>query len=134
MTNKQRIGALRHRIDIQQYTEVPFGLAETSKTWTTLTTRWGNVEPLKGLVYFDTQQIGKGVTHMITIRYDKQLAVTTENWILFRGVRYRIRSVRNPLENRRYLEMLCEVEFQAIDNFEVSADTVSDPLREMLTE
>lgn len=108
-----KTGHLRHRIALQTYAEAPTGSYDTSKTWTTIASFWGIVEPVKGLVYFDTKQIGEGVTHKITVRYNPAYPISTEHWLLYDGRRYRVRSVVNTLERDRFLELLCEVEQDA---------------------
>lgn len=126
------IGNLRSRVKIQTFEEEQQeNTAKTLKTWTTIKTVWANVAPVKGYVTFDTKQIGEGgVTHKIIIRY--QPFITTEHWILLESRRYRIRSVRDIEERKRYLELLCEVEFLATQSFEVDVNTVDNPLRELL--
>lgn len=128
------IGNLRHRIAIQTYTEIPLGTSEVQKSWSTIDNCWANIEALQGLTYFDTQQIGKGITHKITIRYNPQINVTAENWVFYMGKRFRIRFVKNIDERRRYLELLCEVEQLAIDNFEVGDEAVGDPLADVMAQ
>jgi SPP1 family predicted phage head-tail adaptor len=124
------IGKLRARIEIQSYTEIQSGGHNTYKKWTTVKNVWADIDPVKGLVTLDTKQIGEKVTHKITIRY--QPFITTEHWIYFNSRRYRIRSVRNLQERNRFLELLCEEDSIAIDEFEVGVEKVGDPLREDL--
>lgn len=124
------IGKLRHRVQIQSYSETQDATHRTYKTWTTVLTVWADIEPVKGLVTFDTKQIGEGVTHKITMRYQEY--VTTERWIYFESRRFRIRAVRNLQERNRFLELLCEEDSLALDNFETDIDRVGNPLSELL--
>ena len=66
---KPRIGDLRHRIQLQRYTEKEDSGHGTIKTWETIATVYANIIPVNGLVTFDTQQIDKKITHKIIIRY-----------------------------------------------------------------
>ena len=103
------IGKLKKRLDIQTFTEVPSAQYATTKTWTTTATVWGNIEPIKGSVYFASKQIGENVTHKIIVRFPAS-SITTENWVLHNSIRYRIRAVRNLAQDNRYIELMCEEE------------------------
>jgi SPP1 family predicted phage head-tail adaptor len=124
------IGSLRLRVQIQTYTEAQDNTHRTIKTWTTVKTVWADIQPVKGLVTFDTKQIGEGVTHKITVRY--QPNINTEHWLYMNSRRFRIRSVRNLQERNRYLELLCEEDSLAIHNFTVNEDAVENPLQDLL--
>ena len=103
------IGKLWHRVEIQTFTENqnPQGY-ETTKEWLTLKTVWADVRPVSGLVTFDTRQVNEAITHKVYIRYTN--LVSTENWLLLRGHRLRIRSVVDLDMRGQFLELLCEDE------------------------
>ncbi len=124
------IGQLRVRLTIQTFTETQDDTHRTRKVWADYKIVWAKIEPVKGLVMLDTKQVGVGVTHKVWIRYLPH--ITTEKWILFDSRRFRIRAVRNLDERNRFLELLCEEEMIALDNFEASVDAVENPLRELL--
>jgi SPP1 family predicted phage head-tail adaptor len=124
------IGSLRLRVQIQTYTETQDATHKTLKTWETTKTVWADIKPMKGLITFDTKQIGEQVTHKVIIRY--QPYITTENWLYMNSRRFRIRSVRNVDERNRYLELLCEEDSFAFNNFEAGEEAANDPLRELL--
>lgn len=124
------IGRLRHRVQIQSYSEVQDSAHGTIKTWTTLYTVFAEIIPVKGYTTFDTQQINEAVTHKITIRW--QPYITSELWLLKDSRRFRIRNIRNLLETNRFLEMLCEEVFYGLDEFAVGADAVEQPLSQEL--
>lgn len=126
------IGRLRHRMQIQSYSEIQDSTHGTLKTWTTLYTVFAEIVPVKGYTTFDTQQINEAITHKITIRW--QPYITSELWLLKDSRRFRIRNVRNLLETNRFLEMLCEEVFYGFDEFVVGADAVEQPLRQELPE
>lgn len=124
------IGRLRHRVQIQSYSEVQDSTHGTIKTWTTLYTVFAEIVPVKGYTTFDTQQINEAVTHKITIRW--QPYITSELWLLKDSRRFRIRNIRNLLERNRFLEMLCEEVFYGLDEFVVDTDAVEQPLSQEL--
>lgn len=127
MTN---IARLRHRMQLQTYSEIQDDTHKTLKTWTTLSTVFAEIVPVKGYTTFNTQQIEQTITHKITIRY--QDFITSELWLLMNSRRFRIRNIRNILERNRFLEMLCEEVFFASDDFTVDSDAVEQPLRQEL--
>lgn len=126
------IGRMRHRMQIQRYSEVQDNSHGTTKTWTTISTVFAEMVAVKGYTTFDTQQINEAVTHKITIRY--QPYITSELWLLMNSRRFRIRNVRNLSERNRFLELLCEEVFHAFDNFTVDVDAVEQPLRQDVPE
>jgi SPP1 family predicted phage head-tail adaptor len=124
------VGKLRHRMDLQYYTETQDATYRTLKRWITVARIWGEIEPVKGLVTFDTKQMNETVTHKITIRYRE--SITTENWLYMDSRRFRVRFVRNLKETNRYLELLCEEDGYAMQNFETEISTVEEPIRDLL--
>jgi SPP1 family predicted phage head-tail adaptor len=125
------IGKLRHRVQIQSYSEMQDSTHKTLKTWATTHTVWADINPVKGLVTFDTKQIGEGVTHKIIIRY--QPYITSENWVYFNSRRFRIRLVLNIQERNRFLELLCEEDSFAFSHFEADENAAGDSLVELLS-
>ncbi len=67
-------GRLRHRLAIQDFTEERQPSGQMKKTWNTVRTVWGSVEPMKGSELFQAQQVCPRVTHKITIRGGRSLA------------------------------------------------------------
>lgn len=122
------IGRFNSRVKIQRYSESQqAGTEKTNKDWTTIATVWCDIQPVKGLVTFDTMQIDKTVTTKIFMRYRDY--ITTELWLYYDSRRFRIRSVRNIDERNRFLELLCEEDSLAIHEFEADIDRVGEPLR-----
>jgi SPP1 family predicted phage head-tail adaptor len=120
------IGKLRLRVQIQRYTEKQDDTHRTYKNWETIHTVWASMEPVKGLVMLDTKNIGEGVTVKVTIRY--QPYITTEHWLYMNSRRFRIRAVRNLIEQNKFIELLCEEDSLAIDEFRTDVNRVEDPL------
>ena len=121
------IGRLRHRMQIQTYSETQDYQSGTIKTWTSIATVFAEIIPSHGYATFNAAQVENLVTHKIIIRY--QPYITSENWLLMNSRRFRIRSIKNLLERNRFLELYCEEVFFAIDEFEVDVNTVEDHLR-----
>ena len=108
-------GLLRHCIYLQTYTETETGPYQTEKVWTTVASLRGKIEPIDGLITFDTMQINQKITHKITIRYHP--GITSEHWLLFQNRRFRIRSVSNKNELNKMLVLLCEEAFPEAKTF-----------------
>lgn len=89
-----RAGELRHRITIEQLTEVPkdtFGAP--ARIWTTFDTRSARVRPLRGKELFDAQQVYPTVDHAIKIRHLS--GVTAKMRVSFRGRIFDIKGISN---------------------------------------
>lgn len=123
------IGNLRHRVGIMRKQEV-----ETVSSFTSMTTYtefarvWASIEAVKGLVRFDTKQVGEEITHKIIIR--NHALITTENWLQFENRKFNIRYVRDADERHQYLELMCQEVSMDTDEFEVGADVAGDSLSE----
>jgi phage head-tail adaptor, putative, SPP1 family len=101
------IGSMRQRVNIQTLAANPVQEASGLRDlYTTIATVWASVEPVSGNTEFASKQIGEEVTHRVVIRYRSD--VTAENWISWRGRRFRIRKVRDLEERRRYQILDCE--------------------------
>jgi len=101
------IGEFRHRIDLYTYKDIEEkGGSGTYKHLSYFSSVWGLIENIKGLVRYDTKQLGEEVTHKITIRYIENL--TTEYWLGFGIRRFRIRFITDINERSQYLELLVE--------------------------
>lgn len=100
------IGAMRHRITIQQLVESSNTFGEVEKTWQDVATLWASIEPLRGREYFDSQQINAEVTTRIRIRYrpgikPKMRAVYGERI-------FDIQSVIDVEERHKEIHLMCK--------------------------
>lgn len=68
------IGERRHRVVFQRATVTQDAYGEPDKTWTTLCTSWGLVQPMKGKEMFSANQIQSDVDHRIVTRYRSELS------------------------------------------------------------
>lgn len=65
-----RAGALRHRLTIEQRTDVVEAtMGEAVPTWTEFATVWADVQPVSGTERFIAQQFLANVSHTIRTRY-----------------------------------------------------------------
>lgn len=64
-------GKLRHRIVIESFTAARDdhgGVTTATRTYSTLATVWGRVEPMKGRELLDGMQMEAQATHKVTVR------------------------------------------------------------------
>lgn len=100
------IGKLRHRVTVQTLDERADPTHAVETDYVNVATVWADVEAVSGRTEIESKQIGEAVTHRVTMR--SRLDVTAENWLLWRGRRFRIRRVRDLDERRRFLILDCE--------------------------
>ena len=102
-----RIGPLRHRVAIQNSTPSQDGYGDDSnRTFSTVETVWGSVEPISGRELLNAQQIQAETTHRIRIRHTTN--ATSQSRILFKGRTFEIVSLINWMEKNCRLELLCK--------------------------
>lgn len=88
-----RAGLLRHRIEIQEQTQTPDAAGQPIRTWSTVFTRWGSIEPLRGQERVEAEQVKSKTTVKIQLRYCAVL--TTEYRLKHGGKFYNIDSIVN---------------------------------------
>lgn len=64
-----KIGALRHRITIEQATDARNAIGEMVPSWATFATVWASIEPLRGRELEAAQQRFAEASHEVVIRY-----------------------------------------------------------------
>ena len=104
-----KAGKLRHRVTIQKLDESQDGtggIRKGSSDWSDFATRWAAIEPLQGRELFIAQQVSAEVNIRLRLRYLKN--VTPRMRVLFDGREFDIKSVLNPGERNRELELLCK--------------------------
>lgn len=104
-----KVGELRQRITIESLTETPDGGTSLTQSFPDLVSTWAKVEDIRGVVKFGATQIDPESTHLFTIRYYP--GITTEDFILFDGRRFRIRAVSDRFERGRFLALEAQEAF-----------------------
>lgn len=105
------IGALRHRITIQQLTVSQDAAGGTVSSWSTFATVWGAVEPLSGREFWQAQQANSEVQGRIRIR--NLAGVKPEMRIVFGTRTYEILSIVQPEQRPIEIHLLYK---EAIDS------------------
>ncbi|MFW6069656.1 MAG: phage head closure protein [bacterium] len=101
-----RAGRLRHRIILEDKTEVQDEYGEPDYTWSTLAEVWGAVEPLLGRQFLEARVQGQEVSHRIKIRGG--VAVTPEMRARFGSRIFEIESVIDVQERGVEMVLMCQ--------------------------
>lgn len=96
-------GRLRHRLIIKQATEAQNTYGEVTRTWATLDTVWGSVEPLAGREYMDSKQVQATMSTRIRMRYRGD--VTPSMRVCWGSHTYDVQDVIHD-ERRRELQLM----------------------------
>lgn len=92
-----RTGALRHRINIQKYTETRDAQGGPIKAWATENTVWANVNPIGALERAQGDQTKAVRTHRITMKFYSP-GITAADRIIFKTREFGIVAVINQDE------------------------------------
>ena len=101
-----RIGALRHRVTIEEPVRVPDAAGGADITWQSLATVWAEIQPKAGREVFESDQLGGRVTHDVRMRF--RSGVTPKMRILHNARSFDIRYVANIGERGEWLVCACE--------------------------
>ena len=99
-------GDMRHRITLQARTQTPTGGGGFSDAYTTVASVRAAIRTIFGGRLIDGVQDQERVTHNFTIRYRPDRAAW--RYVLFDGRRFTVRTVSDPDERKRWLEILAE--------------------------
>lgn len=101
-----RIGAMRHRVTIEEPVRTGDEGGGAEILWTQVATVWAEVRPKTGREVFESDQLGGRVTHDVRMRFRE--GVTPKMRILHRGRVFDIRYVANLGEADAWLMCACE--------------------------
>ena len=100
------IGALRHRLILQEEARDTDAGGGTTLTWSDIATVWGRVEPLAGAERLQAMQLESRVSHRVTIR--NRTGVSAGMRLVHNGRALNIRTVIDPDARKHWLELMCE--------------------------
>ena len=101
-----RIGALRHRVLIEEPVRTPDAGGGAEITWTPVASVWAEIQPKSGREVFESDQLGGRITHDVRIRH--RAGITPKMRITHKGRLFDIRHVASPDERREWLVCACE--------------------------
>ncbi|GBE44291.1 phage head-tail joining protein [bacterium BMS3Bbin10] len=104
--NGQAIGALRHRLTLEQTSLTPDGGGGNTESWVQVAQVWGRIAPLSGRESVEAARIAGRYRYEITIRY----RAGVEPAMRFRlGARiFHILAIEDIGERGKWLKALCE--------------------------
>ncbi|MBN8431811.1 phage head closure protein [Microbulbifer salipaludis] len=106
MVARVKIGALRHRVTLQQKVQNASGTGARTETWTDLADIRAEVKPHAARELSAADNRYQETTHQVTIRY--RPGVTRKMRVLFGGRVLEIETVINAMERNRWLHLLCQ--------------------------
>lgn len=101
---------LRDEVQFQRLDTTPDDYGNvTGNAFTTFLTVFGNLTPQRGRERMNNMDLRSEVGAVLTVRSGADTrAVTEENIAIVRGNSYQIRSITNPDQRDKYLEMVLE--------------------------
>ena len=99
-------GKLRNRIIIQQRSTTKNSFGETIDTWTTFTTLWAAIEPLRGREFFESKETQAEVTTKITIR--NKSGITPQMRVSWNSKIFDIKSIINIESRNKEVILMCQ--------------------------
>ena len=105
-----RAGKLGHRVELQASTPVQDGTGQPIDAWATVTggTVWASIEPISGREFIAAGSFQSEVSHIVTLRWDSTITLTSKFRIKFGSRYFSIVSVRNVEERNRMWELGCK--------------------------
>ncbi len=100
------IGALRHRVVIEQPVRTQNDSGGWTTVWTEVATVWASVEPLSGGEQLRAMQLEEKISHRVTIRH--RTGITAKMRLNFGGRLFNIRSALDRKERGRWLDILAD--------------------------
>jgi hypothetical protein len=103
------LGDMKHRIQIYDRTIVaPIDdTGNYSLDFTKKITVWASIKSVIGIVIFDSVNMDKTVSHLMTIRYLP--FITQEHWVLYDSRYYDIIKIENLNEQNRFQILHCNL-------------------------
>jgi len=101
-----RIGAMRHRVTIEEPVRTSDAGGGAEITWQAVATVWAELQPRSGREVFESDQLGGRVTHDVRLRYRD--GMTPKMRITHGGRVFDIRFVANVGERKEWLILACE--------------------------
>lgn len=101
-----RLGALRHRVTIEEPVRTADEAGGAEVTWAYVASVWAEIQPKTGREVFESDQLGGRVTHDVRMRFRE--GVTPKMRIFHSGRLFDIRFVADVGERREWLICSCE--------------------------
>lgn len=98
------LGSMRHRIDVQNPSNVRDELGGSDSSFTTATSVWANIQEKDGKEDFARGKVNTTYTHSMTCRYTPSL--NERSRIRYGNRFFNVKSVTNPDGREKFMEVL----------------------------
>ena len=103
------IGAMRRRMLFETEGETPDGGGGYTSGWSAITTVWGSFKAERGTEKVQAGRLADPVAGVVKVRSSTTTrTIDAEDRVTFGGDVYQIRSIINPDQRNRWLEMVVE--------------------------
>lgn len=99
-----RSGNLKHKIEIQSYSETSNDFGELVKGYSIFKTAYASITPISGKEYFASKQVNAEISHKIECRY--LVGVKPTMRIVYGDRTFNIESVLNIREENKTLQIM----------------------------
>jgi SPP1 family predicted phage head-tail adaptor len=99
------VGAMRHRVTVQNFTTTTNALNQRQKTPTAVGEYWADIVSLTGRELVRAQQVNAEITHKVTMRYQGEIKASYT--LLFNGRTFHVLWVDNVGQRNRELHVYC---------------------------
>ena len=104
-----RAGNLRHMASFQANVSASDGMGGVITSWVTQFTQRARIKPVRGNERVEAGALTARAIFTVIVRASAQARTVSEGWrVVIDGVDYNIRSIINPDERNKSLEMLIE--------------------------
>lgn len=101
-----KIGDLRHRLELQAYTDYVDEYGKPYRNWSTYATVWGQITPTASNETINGLQLNASTTHLVLIRYRAE--ILPNHRIKFGDRVFNIQGVRTLDETKIAMGITCE--------------------------
>ena len=102
-------GALRRRCIFASQGETPDGYGGFTLGWNALDPVWGHLRPERGTERLEGGRLEANLGAVLRVRSSATTRAITESYkVTISGVDYQIRSIANPDQRNKYIEMTLE--------------------------
>ena len=104
-----RIGSLNERVAFREEVDTPDGGGGNARSWVTRFTVRGRLKPVTAREQVRVGKLEASAASVLTVRKSSDTATVDESWsVLIGAIEYNVRSIINPDERGRFLEMIVE--------------------------
>lgn len=102
-------GSLRRRAAFKRQDETPDGAGGFTIDWTTVTTVWASLMPERGSERIEGGRLEANLGAVLRVRSSATTRAITESYkVTIDSVDYQIRSISNPDQRNKFIEMTVE--------------------------